>query len=500
MNSHAPGNQQQNQQQAGRRLAAGTTKIFLAELLFVPTGIITAAYLSRRFGPEGYGLLMLAYVPVILLESNVAAALSRPAIKLIGDASDWRGVGAAVLRLYLLAGLAMMLLVWATAAPLAALFNDSALANYLRLLALDIPIFLAAQAHRNIAVGIGLFRERAMATAVRWIARVVLIVIFVELSGSLLGAVWGSICASAIELLIYRRYVRPRLFERNAYSLRRLCSYSFPLLLAAICISLFGRLDLVVLKVLGGSAAEAGFYAGAQNLSLLPSLFSFALAPVLLSTLGQALRDEDLATAQRLGQQTLRAVLLLLPVAAIAAGAAEEIVVLIFGQPFLPAAAPLRLLIFGALALLIVAVTTTILISAGKSRWTLHTAWPLLVCAAVSHVLLIPKFGAWGAALGTTVLAGTAALVTVGLVYRVWRIAPGARTVWRTLIVAISAYAIGALLPVSGLLLIVKLAGAIVWSMTLFVLLGEFTADELGLVRRFFRRKNPRLELPSEAA
>ena len=94
---------------------------------------------------------MLAYVPVILIESNVAAALSRPAIKLVGDAPEWGGVGAALLRLYLLVGVAMMLLVWATAAPIAALFNDASIAIYLRLLALDIPIFLAAQAHRNIA-------------------------------------------------------------------------------------------------------------------------------------------------------------------------------------------------------------------------------------------------------------------------------------------------------------------------------------------------------------
>ena len=40
-------------------------------------GIITAAYLSRRFGPRL--VLMLAYVHVILLESR-CAALSLPAI------------------------------------------------------------------------------------------------------------------------------------------------------------------------------------------------------------------------------------------------------------------------------------------------------------------------------------------------------------------------------------------------------------------------------------
>jgi hypothetical protein len=33
-------------------LLAGTIRIFAAEALLVPTGVLTAAFLSRRFGPE----------------------------------------------------------------------------------------------------------------------------------------------------------------------------------------------------------------------------------------------------------------------------------------------------------------------------------------------------------------------------------------------------------------------------------------------------------------
>src|SRR4029453_1013972 len=100
----------------------------------------------------------------------------------------------------------------------------------------------------------------------------------------------------------------------------------------------------------------------------------------------------------------------LLPAAAIVAGAAREIVLLVFGQSFLPAAPLLSLLIFGALALLMLSVTTSILISAGKPGWILHTAWPLPLCAAAIHLFLIPRFGAFGAALVTSVLAWAAAL------------------------------------------------------------------------------------------
>ena len=124
-------------------------------------------------------------------------------------------------------------------------------------------------------------------------ARLVLVVIFVVLSGSPAGAIWGTVCASLVELMVCRFYVRPALFARASYPLRSLCGYALPLVASALCMSLYSRLDLPMLKSLGGTAADAGVYGVAQNLALLPTLFSYAFAPALLSTLARALREGD---------------------------------------------------------------------------------------------------------------------------------------------------------------------------------------------------------------
>lgn len=483
----------------GRELFGGTARIFAAEALLVPVGVVTAAFLSRRFGAEGYGLLTLATVLVVWIEANVAAALSRPAIKLVGDAAtdDWRAVGTALLRLYLLVGLALMLLIWATAAPLAALFNEPALSNYLRLLALDVPIFCFAQAHRGILVGMGRFRERAVTTAARWVARFVLVVAFVLVSGTLAAALWGIIGASLVELVVCRLYVRPSLLRRDSYPVRELCVYALPLVASALCVSLYHRLDLLLLKALGGTAAEAGVYGVAQNLSLLPSLFAFSLAPALLSTMTRALRDGDDAAARHVARQAMRAVILLSPAAAITAGAAPEIVGLIFGAEFLRAAPLLSLLIFGALALLMMSVTTCVMVAAGKPVWTLHVAWPLLLGAGVAHLLLIPRFGAISAAAVTTGFACAGALVTIGLASRLFgRVAPPAPTLWRSAIVCLLAYATTAVFPASGLMLLLKLAGVSLLALIVYTLLGEFSANEIGAARAtLFRRRRAGLGL-----
>jgi O-antigen/teichoic acid export membrane protein len=462
----------------GRHLFGGAVHIFASEALLVPVGLLTAAYLSRRFGPEGYGLLTLAFAPVVLLESNVATALSRPAIKLVGgtDASEQKHVEAAVLRLYLLTGCALCLALMASAAPLARLMSEPALANYLRVLALDVPVFCAAQAHRNIIVGLGRFRQRALASAARWTTRLALVFVFVYLTGSPVGALWGTVCASLAELAVCRFYVRPALLARASYSLRRLCGYALPLVASALCLSLHNRLDIIMLKSLGATAAEAGLYGVAQNLALLPTLFSYAFAPALLSTLARSLREGDEDGARSLARLAMRGVVLLLPVAAIIAGAAPEIVGLIFGREFDAAAALLRSLIFGSLALLLIAVTASVLAAAGRERWTLHVAWPVLACAAVGHALVIPQWGACGAAFVTALTAFAGALASVLLVWRAWRVAPPARTLVSSAAVAACVYALTAYVPAPGPLLALKLACACLFAAVALALSGEFGA------------------------
>jgi O-antigen/teichoic acid export membrane protein len=457
-----------------------------AEALLVPVGVLTAAFLSRRFGPADYGLLTLAFVPVVWAETNVAAALSRPTIKLVGELDDWRAVGSAVLRLHLFAGLALMLSLWAVAAPLAALLGEPALASYLPVLALDVPVFCLAQAHRSVLIGTGRFRERAFAGAARWVARLALVVAFVQLTGTLAGAACGVVCSSFVELAVCRAYVRPRLRGRGGRGAREICGYALPLAASALCVSLYQRLDLLMLKALGATSAEAGMFAVAQNLSLLPSLLSLSLAPALLSTLTRLLRDGDGAAARETARQAMRAVLLVAPVAAMGAGAAAEIVDFIFGQQFLPAAPLLRLLMPGALALLFVSAAMSILAAGGGQTLTLYVACPLLAFAAAGHLLLVRWVGAPGAASVTTGLACAAALASAWLVRRLWRVSPPAGTLWRSAAVCLLAYASAAALPAPGLLLLVKLAGVGVLTAGMFVALGEFDAGELRAARSMF--------------
>jgi O-antigen/teichoic acid export membrane protein len=264
---------------------------------------------------------------------------------------------------------------------------------------------------------------------------------------------------------------------------RQLWLYAVPLFLSALSLSLYNKLDLLMLKALGGTAAQAGVYGAAQNLSLLPSLFALAFTPLLLATLSRLLHAGEITQAREIGRNAVRAVVGLMPVAALIAGTAPEIVDLTFGPHFAPAAPLLAVQIWGGLALLMGSVATAIFTAAGKPVWTVVLIGPLVPLAMIGHLIVIPRLGALGAALVTTVLASGCALVAMGMIYRLWHILPPRGTWWRSLFVSGMAYVLTVFWSTPGALLFVKLSVLSLASVGVFLVLGEFSAEEIKQAR-----------------
>ena len=466
-----------------RRMVAGGVRVFLAESLLIPTGLLTAAYLARRLGPEGYGIFMVAAALVAWIEWSLTAVFSRASVRFVAEAADWRPIGSTLVSAQLALAAAAAALLWILAEPIAGLLGIPRLAGPLRLFALDIPPFCLAQAHRNILIGIGSFSQRALAAAARWTSRLLLVVFLVELGLSIEGAVLGSIGASLVELAVCRRYVKPAFSARATLQVGRLWGYVAPLLLSALALRLYDRLDLVALTALGGGPERAGHYGAAQNLAILPSLLALAFTPLLLATLTRSFRDGARAEAHRIGRGALRAVLLLVPFAGLGAAAAPEIVGLIFGPAFAPAAPLIPPLLFAAVALVLVAVTTAILIAVGRPGLTVACTAPLPVLAAAAYIAVIPVHGARGAAFVTLAGAVLVASSLVAAVYRVCRILPPAASAARSGAVCAGAYALASLWSTSGALVLVELGVVAAGIVLALVAAGEFTRGELAMVR-----------------
>ena len=474
-----------------RHTLVGSVRVFLAESLLVPTGLVIAAYLARRLGPEGYGLFAVATALVTWIEWSLAALFSRASVKFVADAQDWRSVGSTILSVHLLVSVAAAVLLYLLASPLAAFLGTPALTGYLRIFALDIPLFCLAQAHRNILVGLGSFAQRAWASVARWVSRLVLVILLVELGLSINGAILGSIGASLFELAVVRGFVRPAFSVQAALRIRKLWGYAMPLLLSALALRLFDKLDIMALMALSRSPDTAGVYAAAQNLALLPALFTASVSPLLLSALSRALRDGDVALGRRLADHAMRGVLLLLPFAGLVAGAASELVALVFGDAFGEAGRLLSWLIFAAVALLFVSVGTAILTAAGRLGLILALTAPLPVLALVGYLILIPRMGSLGAAMVTCACAVSGALAVLAAVHRVSQTRLPAATMLRCGLLCALACAAAILLPTPGWLVIAKLLALSLAIPPALMFLGEFSSAELSELRALLRRPIP---------
>jgi len=461
----------------------GTLQDFLASSLSLPTGIVTAAFLTRQLGPENYGLFTVAVVIVIWVELVISIGLNRAAVKFITESSDWRAVASRFVQAQLLVGLAAAALLIIAAPYLASWLKTAELSTYLRIFSLDIPVCVLAGIHRSVLIARGLFGRRAILSAVYWLGRMVLVILFVGFRPSVSAAIWALIATSVLMFLVARSFVQPDLFRRSKFPLRNIWDYAWPLFFYTVAMNLFNRIDLLFVKAGSGVPEMAGFYGAAKNMTIVPVLFAGSLSPLLLAKLTSLLKEGQVDSALHMTKESMRLVICLLPFAGMSAGAADEVVTAIYGAPFLPAGSFLALLIFAALGSTMISVTVSCLIAAGKPILTALLTCPVVLLASGMHYLIVPRVGAIGAATVTTAWAWMGAVVVMIALYKQWEVLPSVLTILRSAAICVGAYYLTSCWQAPGLLLLVKLPVVSLMIFLAFLMTGELRSAEFDFVK-----------------
>lgn len=470
------------------RLADGVVLGFAAELVLLPTGLITAAVLTRTLGPNGYGLFSVAATFITWLAFTTTTLLQRAAVKFVSESDEWQPVATSVLRWRLIVGGAAFLTVLVAAEPIAHLLRAPELTPYLRVFAIDLLLFNLARAHRDVLTGRGRFRAVAAVSVTRWMARLILIVALLQVSGSVMAAVIGSVGATLVELLVARGLQPVALRGPSSVARSRMWRVAAPLLVYAAAMQLVSKIDLFALSALGGSPRDAGLYAAAQNLAVAPGLFSLAIGPLLLATLTRLRRTGADADARRIGRIALRVSIALVPLAALVAGAGSEIVVVIFGASFAASGVLLGLLFAAGVAVAVMAVAVAIITAVDHQGVVSVLGLGILGVAIVGHLVLIPRFGVAGAAAVTAVAGSVGSLAALALVHRLWGV-HAYSTIARSALIAAPTYWLAAHVHAGGAIaLVLKLGLLSLAVIGAFLLLGELDADE----RRRWLASRPR--------
>lgn len=451
----------------------------LGELLILPTGLVTVAFLTRRLGAVDYGVYALAVTVVYWIEHTIDMLFSRTVIRLVGQADDPAPLLTLAFRLRLAIDLLAAAALWLCAGAVAGALGEAQLTTLLRVFAVDIPLGGMAKLASSGLMGMRRFRRRGFAAAARWTVRLALIVVLVESGLGIMGAILGSIGASIAELA--SSGIRPGFapLARGVYPVKSLLAHTAPLFLYGATLAVFSRLDLVLLKLLGPEVAEVGRYAAAQTVGSLPAYLTLVVPPALIAIISRRLADGAAEEARAAARSTYRGVLLLVPFIAIVAANAGGVAALLFGRRFAASGEVLAVLLWASLFAVVGSVSCSILVGAGRLWSPLFLAGPATVAAGCCDLLVIPRFGALGAACVTAFWAGLAALAAVVLVKTDFGAAPPRCTAVRITVVTAGCTVAAWLIPSRGPLVLVELVVLCTIAVAALFVLGEVQPGEL---------------------
>lgn len=369
-------------------------------------GIIVARYLGpAQFGTLNYALALVA-IGLAISEAGVEAFVKR---ELIREPEAAGAVLAAAWRLRLMAGglcyaVALVWSAWGEADPVASgLLAILGLLLFQPALAVS-DLWLHARLQARLAT-----RVKVVALLLGAVGRILLVIYDAPLFAFAIVAVVEAIVAVLFLNRIARVAGRPRTAGVvSPDAMRRLWTDSWPLLVSGITVVLYLRIDVVMLRELGGEAA-AGTYAAAVRLSELASFLPVAIVtsflPGLLASRAAGM-DVYRNALQRLFDLN----------AGVAYGIAAPMVLLApwivhlaYGPTFSAAATVLAVhggtLMWAALGV----VRGQFCVNEGLTRFHLLATSAGAVCNVLLNLLLIPRYGAVGAAWGTLMAQGLAA-------------------------------------------------------------------------------------------
>ncbi len=399
--------------------ARGTIQQLIARGCFMASGFIVTVILTRGLGPADYGLYGLIMSVLLWLETGATAGVPGALSRLLPQYEKTQGAEFENTAFALLAAvsLGIFALGWVAAPLLVALFELPAGATTLfRIAFLDIPLYAQYIGYQGMLNGYrryGTVSLCIIAYSLTKLAGILILWRVFDLTAA--GALIVNVAATVGGLVYLVCAVPLRRVWPNRKLLKPILQAALPLGLILANRQVLLNLDIWSLKALGGAAAVVGLYIAAGQLPKMLLMVPNTIGNVLFSSLARALTNRDGPLVRTYIQATTRFVLMAMaPCCVILAQHAEQVMSLVFSGSFVAGAPFLRWQLLAALIQALFAIALEVLGAAGHYTLSIVLLLALVPFALVLNNVMIPQFGAIGAAgaLVLTNLAGAAIAVT----------------------------------------------------------------------------------------
>lgn len=386
-------------------LSVGTSK-FAIILFSLFTGIITARWL----GPEGNGIIAALTVYPSLFLTFGALGISQSATHFIGSNKyNLEDIKTCITQIWFFS---TFLSVSASFILIYFFSNSGNHLIWILLAIAPIPFTLFNKYNSGVFLGknqIGIYnRINWIPKAVGFIAIILfLVIINMGISGALLAATAGPLIMFFI-LLFKNDFVQAFKWKFNWQLIRSMLSLGVVYALALLVINLNYKLDIILLDKLSTSF-NIGIYS--KGVAIADYLWEI---PMLISTIVFA-RSAGAKNGEEFSikvSQLLRVSILFIGIAAlILIFASKYIILLMYGNDFVKSTEVIQLLLPGVLLLTFFKVLNMDLAGKGKPWVSMKAMIPAVIINIILNILLIPDFGANGAAFSSTLSYTIAAIL-----------------------------------------------------------------------------------------
>ena len=388
-----------------QEILTNTSWLFADKILRMGVGLLVGVWIARYLGPRQFGLwnyaiafaALFGAVATLGLDSIVMRELVRCPDKtneLLGTAFALKLIGGVLALLISTGAVAVMrngdaLTIWLVAISAAAFVFQSV--NV-------IEFYFQAKVQSKFAVIAG-----CSAFALVTVFRIFLLLF----SGTLIAfaiAGLGEIALTSLFLIFaYRGRGRRTLDWRvNRQLLLRLLLDSWPLLLAGLAVTLYMRIDVVMLQIMAGEH-EVGIHTAATKVSeiwyFLPALIVASVSPSIIRCQGidNALYPRRMRNLYFL--LAWLAICVSLPISLMSG----RIVQLLYGPEFASAAPVLAIHLWACFAVFLGVASSQFLVVEHLQKISFYRTLIGLACNVALNLVLIPGMGARGAAIATVI-------------------------------------------------------------------------------------------------
>jgi len=392
-------------------LGRNTVFALLAQLT---TGIFTAVltlYLVRKLGPDDFGLFALALgignLALLVADFGLLHSAARFIAENRGDREATAALIRDAVRLKLLTGALVAASLFAAAGPIASAYDQPDLAWPLRGMALALFAESVMTLFLSVFIAVGRIAVNLRIIFVESMIETVASIALVALGAGAVGATFGRAVGYGFGALL-ALWIVVRFFGRSAVGLLGpgggragvLARYAAPLFVTNSAYTLYSQVDILLIGALLGTSA-VGFFAAPLRLAIPLGYVGQAVANSVAPRQARTARGEAGVAAFEASLRWL--VIFQAALLAPLIVWTEPIVRLLLGPEFLDSVGVLRLLSLYIFLRGLGPLITTTVNYLGQAARRIPIVVTALVINVVIDLILLPRIGVVGAAIGTGV-------------------------------------------------------------------------------------------------